>query len=308
MTFKTISIKNIKEIKTYLDRAGNRGCTFTAGNILIWGEELPLTYTVLMDVLVFCTLSDKDAVYHISRYTEKFPDILDMLSEDAGRLGKRAVFADLSREMAEELSNCRPGEYLLEYDRDGSDYVYEVQALANLRGKRYHKKKNHVNRFLKNHRFLYEEITPENRQECLDMAEEWMASRQADASLLEEKKAIRRAFRYYDQLMFTGGLLRVDGRVMAFTLGERATEDTFVTHFEKALDGIPELYAVMNQQFAKNQLGGYQYVNREEDLGLPGLRKAKTSYHPAFLVEKYRAVPRAGLCENAAGSRQERIA
>lgn len=296
MTFKEISMNNMEEIKRYLRSSGNRGCTFTAGNILIWGEELPLTYTVSEGVLVFRTLLEQEAVYHISRYTEAFPEIIRQMEENARELKKQTVFSELSREMAEAFCDSCPGNFVVEYDRDGSDYVYEVQALANLSGKRYHKKKNHVNRFLKNYEFIYEPITVENRRECLEMTEKWMAAREPDDSLLEEKKAIGRAFRYYDKLGFEGGLLRVDGKVMAFTLGERATDDTFVTHFEKALDEIPELYAVMNQQFAKNQLQAYTYVNREEDLGLPGLRKAKTSYHPAFMVEKYRAVPQAECC------------
>ncbi|MDO4272556.1 MAG: phosphatidylglycerol lysyltransferase domain-containing protein [Eubacteriales bacterium] len=282
-------MENLQEMKKYLSKSGNRGCNYSVGNIIIWSQDLNLTYTIVEETIVFRTVTEDQAIYHVAEYNEYFPEIIQKLSEDARNLKKEMLFADLSAEMKEALEESYPEIFQLEYDRDGSDYVYETADLCNLSGKRYHKKKNHVNRFKKLHDFTYETITPENKQECLDMAAKWRESREMNPSLEAEKKAIELAFQYYEELGFQGGLIRVDGQVMAFTLGEQVTEDTFVTHFEKALDTIPELYAVINQQFAQNQLQCYRYVNREEDLGLEGLRKAKTSYHPAFMVDKYKA-------------------
>lgn len=289
MRFQEISEKSREEMKKYLEKAKNRGCNYTVGNILIWGADLPITYGIVADVIVFRTLLEKEVVYHIAEYTDDFSYIIQKLSEDARKLEKNMVFADLSREMIQALEEEYPGLFQEEFDRDGSDYVYETAALASLGGKKYHKKKNHVNRFKKNYHFTYEPITKENIRECMDMAEEWRNRREMNSSLLAEARALERAFASYEEFQFQGGLLRVEGKVMAFTFGEQATEDTFVTHFEKALDEIPELYAVINQQFAQHALAGYTYVNREEDLGVEGLRKAKTSYHPVFLVEKYKA-------------------
>lgn len=289
MQFKKVAMEHMKEMKKYLNRSGNRGCNYSVGNIIIWGEDLDLSYAIIADSIVFRTISGEQAIYHIAEYTADFPYVIQQLTEDARRLQKSVRFADLSKKMTEALEEAYPSVFRTEFDRDGSDYVYEVRALASLSGKKYHKKKNHVNRFKKNYEFSYEELTAENIPECIEMAEKWRNSREMNDSLRAEAKALERAFQYYEELGFTGGILRVEGRVAAFTFGEAVTEDTFVTHFEKALDDIPELYAVMNQQFAEHALGTYQYVNREEDLGVEGLRKAKTSYHPVFLVEKYRA-------------------
>ncbi len=273
MQFKKVSMEHMAEIKKYLNQSGNRGCNYSVGNIIIWGEDLDLSYTVIGDSIVFRTITGEQAIYHIAEYTTDFPYVIQQLTEDAGSLQKSVRFADLSREMADALEEAYPSVYRTEFDRDGSDYVYEVNALASLSGKKYHKKKNHVNRFKKNYAFTYEELTAENIPECIQMAEKWRESREMNDSLRAEARALERAFRYYEELGFKGGVLRVEGRVAAFTFGEAVTEDTFVTHFEKALDDIPELYAVMNQQFAEHALAAYQYVNREEDLGVEGLRK-----------------------------------
>ncbi|MDO4336974.1 MAG: phosphatidylglycerol lysyltransferase domain-containing protein [Eubacteriales bacterium] len=289
MQFQKITMDHYDEIKNYLWKSKNRGCNFSAGNIIIWGSDLDISYGIVDNVIVFRTLMGTEAVYHIAEYTEDFPQIIQKLSEDARGLGVKMQLADLNKEMAEALEEYYPSLFQAEYDRDGSDYVYEVQALAELRGKKYQKKKNHVNRFKRNYEFTYETLNRENIPECIEMAEKWREGREMNSSLEAEKKALENAFRYYEPLGFQGGLLRVNGEVMAFTLGEAVTEDTFVTHFEKALDSIPELYAMINQQFAMNQLRGFRYVNREEDLGVEGLRKAKTSYHPVFMVEEYRA-------------------
>lgn len=289
MQFKEISIKNLPEMKAYLKKAGNPGCNYSAGNLIIWGADLDISYTIAEGTIVFRTLEEEKAIYHIAGYTDTFALLIRQLTEDAASLRRHAYFADLSREMAEALEEAYPDLFRFRFNRDGSDYVYEVSALASLSGKKYHKKKNHVNRFKKSQRFVYEPLTLENIPECRKMAEEWREGKEMNASLEAEARALERAFQYYEELGFTGGLLRVDGKVAAFTLGEALSGEMFVTHFEKALDYIPELYAVINQQFAEHALSGYHYVNREEDLGVEGLRKAKTSYHPVFMVEKYGA-------------------
>lgn len=295
-------MENYKEMKIYLKKSGNRDCNFSAGNIIIWGQGRKIAYTIVHEVIVFRTLEEKTALYHVAEFNERFPEIVCMLAEDAKDLNREMHLASLTKEMAQALEEYYPDCFHLEFDRDGCDYVYETQQLAELKGKKYHKKKNHVNKFLKSFDFSYEEITEKNREECLEMAARWREGREMTPSLQEETRALELAFRHYEELGFSGGLLRVNGEVMAFTLGESVTEDTFVTHFEKALDSIPQLYAAMNQQFADKCLRAYRYVNREEDLGLEGLRKAKESYHPTFMVEKYKAVQSA-QCKKHAISR-----
>ena len=181
-----------------------------------------------------------------------------------------------------------PGVEVL-FDRDSSDYVYLTENLIQLSGNRYHSPKNHVNRFKKKASWEDLPLTPELVNECLNLQEDWCRLRQCDESpsLLNEEQAILEAFRHIDLLSYRGSVIRFRGKVEAFTLGELLNPDTVVIHLEKANPEIQGLYALINQQFLENEWSRVPYVNREQDLGEPGLRKAKESYHPEFLVEKF---------------------
>jgi hypothetical protein len=174
-------------------------------------------------------------------------------------------------------------------DRDNSDYVYLTENLIRLSGNRYHSAKNHVNRLKKKGGWEYLPLTPELVDQCLNLQEDWCRLRQCDESpsLLNEEQAILEAFRHIDLLSYRGSVIRMEDKVEAFTLGERLNPDTVVIHVEKANPEIPGLYALTNQQFLEKEWSDTRYVNREQDLGEPGLRKAKESYHPEFMVEKF---------------------
>ncbi|MFY9272906.1 MAG: phosphatidylglycerol lysyltransferase domain-containing protein, partial [Thermacetogeniaceae bacterium] len=176
--------------------------------------------------------------------------------------------------------------------RDSFDYVYLLEDLAALTGKKYRGKRNHVNYFMKNYNWSFEQISPENLAECWEMNLEWckINNCMCDIQLASEFCAVRRCFDYFDQLELEGGLLRADGKVVAFTIGEKLNSDTYDTHIEKAFSGIKGAYQTINQQFAKfiqQKHPEIIYVNREEDMGRAGLRKAKLSYHPVRMEEKY---------------------
>ena len=176
----------------------------------------------------------------------------------------------------------------MEFDRDIADYIYETQALIELKGRKYHGKKNHINKFSKMYDWSYEAITPENTQECLDMLKKWKAQNCATEDLEKHAEICvsEASLREREFLGLTGGLLRVDGQVVAFTVGEQIHPDTFCVHIEKAFADIKGAYSMINQQFLIHEAADCKYVNREDDVGDPGLRKAKLSYHPAFLEEK----------------------
>ena len=123
------------------------------------------------------------------------------------------------------------------------------------------------------------------------MSRQWLENNKTDSheDLINELKIIEAIFESYEELGFVGGLLRVDGKVIAYTMGEELNDEAFCVHFEKAFPDIRGAYAMINQQFVENELSGYKYIDREDDVGLENLRKAKLSYHPAFLFEKYEA-------------------
>jgi uncharacterized protein len=179
-------------------------------------------------------------------------------------------------------------------DRDNSDYVYLAQNLIQLSGNKYHGKKNHVNRFVKNHLFEYRPLDAPLAKLFLDLQDSWCEYRscEEDPALAAENKAVIEALRHFNILRFQGGAILTDGKVEAFALGEMLNSDTAVIHIEKANPEIPGLYAAINQLYCKETWSHVKYVNREQDLGLEGLRKAKLSYHPAYLVEKFTLTPK----------------
>lgn len=175
-------------------------------------------------------------------------------------------------------------------NRDDAEYVYDREALANLSGKRYHGKRNHIKRFMDND-WSYEAINEQNIEECVLMQREWCRQNgcASDDDKIDEGCAAMLALRNFFLLGFKGGLLRQNGKVVAYTIGEPVGNATFAVHFEKALADIQGAYPAINQLFVQSEMKGFRYVNREEDTGSEGLRKAKLSYHPAFLLEKYTA-------------------
>ena len=176
----------------------------------------------------------------------------------------------------------------VEDDRAVSDYVYRAADLIELPGKRYDAKRNWVRRCLAAHDCRYERIAGPVLSECAAYMDEWCLDRECeeDADLCAEASAVREAFASWEALGLHGGAVRVDGRIRGFAVGEPLSPTMGVQHFEKADSKIPGLYQVVNQWFTREEFSGAEWVNREEDLGNPGLRKAKQSYHPARLVKK----------------------
>ena len=191
--------------------------------------------------------------------------------------------------MFDMIDKLYPGQFQVNYFRESADYVYSVGNLAALAGKKYHGKKNHVNKFKKTYeKWGYESINSENILECIEMVKEWGIENDCynDISRAEEICVMIKGLRQMKELSLKGGLIRIGKKVVAVTLGEPISDNMFVIHFEKAFADIQGAYPMINQQFIIHELMDYQYVNREEDMGLMGLRKAKESYNPEFMVEK----------------------
>lgn len=178
-------------------------------------------------------------------------------------------------------------------DRDQSDYVYASQDLIQLKGNRFHRKKNHLNKFLKSQPHEYRPLDESLVRAVLEMQEAWCTLRECaeDPGLGAEDRAIHEALCHFGQLDYQGGAILIAGQVEAFSLGEPLNPDTVVIHIEKANPDIPGLYAAINQQFAEHAWADYAWINREQDLGLLGLRQAKLSYNPHHLVDKYELTP-----------------
>lgn len=291
--FKRIRIEDIDILRKYTLKARNRSCEFAIINVLYWNDTDVLKYAIIDDILVYRAVDNKDAVYSPLEFPENLVDFMAKIQKDAQTIGERLILNNLTERMIRRMEREFVGEFDFGFNRNGSDYIYSVSELSTLSGSKFHGKKNHLNKFLKNYDFVYEEISRDNIEDCRIMKNKWGERKAAEEkmeTLDRELEVIDEVFDKFDIFDIKGGLIRIDGEVVAFTLGEAVSEDTFVTHFEKAYDDIPGLYQAINQQFAANTISDFVYVNREDDMGEEGLRKAKLSYKPVMMSDKYLAV------------------
>jgi hypothetical protein len=223
--------------------------------------------------------------------------------------GDRAMALDSLFQVLEEMTTnmqiCRVSEAFVEnhvdrsvyrarLDEDNSDYVYRAEDLINLSGNKFHRKKNHLNRFRKNYDFEYLPMDKELVKDFLELQEDWCQMRECveNPALLSEDYAIREALKLFGDLDYKGGAVVIGSKVEAFSIGEPLNNETAVIHFEKANPDIPGLYAAINNLFCRHAWSEMEYINREQDLGIPGLRKAKRSYNPHHMSHKYIITPK----------------
>lgn len=291
LDFRRAELSDKEWLTEILVKNSSGGCEYTFGNIFVWSPAYDTRIAVCNGFLV--TKSNYgEPTYCFPAGNGDLKKCMNELISDSKQCGHKAAFFGLTQKNVDELNEIFPGKFDFFEDRDFFDYVYLTKSLAKLTGKKYHAKRNHISAFEREHNWSYEEINKNNIDECASMNDEWDKQRNPDKSeeLNEEHLALKRMFENYFDLDFTGGLIRADGKVVAFTVGERLNENTFCTHFEKAYADIRGAYPIINREFAKNSLQKYKFVNREDDVGEEGLRKAKLSYHPEYLLVKYTAV------------------
>ncbi|MBN2852746.1 MAG: DUF2156 domain-containing protein [Clostridia bacterium] len=174
-------------------------------------------------------------------------------------------------------------------DENRHEYVYLSENLAYLEGKKYHKKRNHISNFKKNYDYEYQKIDSSNFSEVTGFLEKWYAERMDSmtAELKHEKQALLNFIEFIDKINYKAAIIKVNNEVAAFTAGEIIADDMAVIYFEKATEQYKSVYPVINNEFILNEFIGIKYINRQEDLGIEGLRRAKKSYYPEFLVKNY---------------------
>jgi uncharacterized protein len=207
-------------------------------------------------------------------------------------LGKGARLTRVPAQLAAIWQDALGPRLTLTPAREHFDYVYSVPELIELKGNKLHKKKNLLSQFLKSYEHEYAALCPEIVEEALALQVLWSQWRDSEPTdtLSAENRAIFRVMQAWDELPgLFGGAIRVEGRMIAYTVAEVLDASSVVIHFEKGMPGYKGVYQAINQMFLSNQASGYAYVNREQDLGDEYLRKAKMSYNPAFLLEKFTA-------------------
>ena len=179
-----------------------------------------------------------------------------------------------------------PGKLLFSEARDQFDYIYKTETLATLPGRKFHAKRNHISRFRSLYTYEYHALTENNKNVCLEIMAECKTPNETNTQHDEEQKAIEYALEYFDTFDLFGGYIEISGKPVAFTISEYLNNSEVIVHFEKALKEYNGVYAVINQEFAKSILGRSEFINREEDLGIDGLRQSKLSDYPDILLKK----------------------
>ena len=286
-------IQNKTILDYYLKYNYYPGCELSAANNILWGKYYQSYFFIVEDMLVFCRSKDgtADNITAVSfpigekNHQQAFDILVNYFNEHERDFNMFLV----QPEAFEKIEEWYPGKFEIKYNRDDADYLYERKTLVSLAGKKLHGKRNHINRFLEMHPdYDYELIDSGNYRECIEFAVEWENNNneEKDPGKTYERDIIEYALNNMTELGLKGALIKIDGKVVAFTIGEPLTKDTFVIHFEKAKSEVQGAYPMINKEFAKRELDRYKYINREEDMGIPGLRHAKTSYQPIKLVEK----------------------
>lgn len=288
-----ITLKDREIIQPYYRFEQPKDCEYSFCNNYLWGPFYGLRYAIVEDMLVF--LTDEDG-YSVTMPLAKdeasagnVKQALLQLEAFFEEVGQEFHMHLVTHEKFRLLESLFPGKYQITFNRDDADYIYEVPKMISLAGKKLHGKRNHIHRFKANNPdWSYEELKKENVEECLQMAEQWKKENLCETrgeKHLEYCVTIK-ALNQFQELGLKGGVLWDGNRVVAFTLGEELNSQMFVVHIEKAFANVQGAYPMINQQFLEHEAYHYDFVNREEDVGEEGLRKAKLSYYPAFLQDK----------------------
>lgn len=293
MQFFDIDISAKETIKSFFNAQRVEASDMLFGNLYIWHFSRTIRYAITHDCLVVLTKFPN----------ESYPFIFYPLGS-GDRKGAIAAMQEyfldnqmpfsirsLETDQSAELAQFFPNAFEITPNRDRFDYIYNVNELIALVGRTLHKKKNHLNRFFNLYPdFAYERVDSSNAMEVLEAYSAWFELGEKTDGLKNEMLGIKATLQNFSALDMKGGIIRIDGKIAAFSLGEQINADSVVIHIEKGNTFYAGIYQAINQQFLKNEWAHLRFVNREEDLGIEGLRKAKMSYKPARFVEKSTAI------------------
>jgi hypothetical protein len=297
MEFSDITLNSKTLFDSYIRRKNPQISEMTFTNFFAWRYYYKFRYKVIAGLLCIIAapvMIEPFAMMPIGDINEdNFAAAYEELKAYFAERGWKFCFRKLTHDDLKHFGKFISSEERVVYDRDNSDYLYNTEDLINLRGKRYDGKRNHINKFKKQHEFEYVPLECSLLDECSRIMEEWCKEKNCNCQEGDycERNANLELLRNFRTLGCKGALIKVDGAFEAFTVGEMLNDNTAVIHIEKAKSTIDGLFTLINQQFVQHEWSGTAYVNREQDLGLEGMRKAKLSYHPVSIVDKFTVYP-----------------
>ncbi len=289
ITFKDITLEDKEAITSITMNSERKNCDLSFSNLCSWRFMYDTKFAIVDGFLLFKFYMNNQLAYMMPVGEGDLKKILEAIIDDAASEGESFLMYGVCNNMKDEIEKLMPGKFCFSSNRDYVDYIYLRTDLAELKGKKFQPKRNHANKFYKTYTdYEYMPITADRISECLRLEEEWCKANDCGQQngLGNERKSLTYALNHFDELGLTGGILYVNGKIAAFTFGMPINHETFGVHVEKADTLIEGAYNIINQEFAKHIPKQFVYLNREEDLGIEGLRKAKLSYQPTILLEK----------------------
>jgi len=297
LEFQPVRMEDKAVIDSYFKPPAFECSELTFTNIIIWGQDNKIQWAESGDALyVRLQFSPKQSPFLFPPVPKDFScdytRVLDTALAYFDSIGVEPRFRSVSGPFVELFRQSAPLFSLIP-DRDTADYVYSAEDLITLKGRKFHAKRNHINQFSSQYAFTYAPLTSEKAGDCMQLYMSWLQEKDVnEPGIMGEMKAIAFLLPNMERLGVAGGCIYVGEKLVAFSLGEQVREDMAIIHIEKADPSYPGLFTVINQQFAEHAWSKMRYINREEDMGIPGMRKAKESYQPVKMIEKFDAVRR----------------
>lgn len=295
LDFKIITKDDIETISSYFDLRSNKTCDSVFLDIYLWKNFYNVKFCIDNDTLFFTMIIDNITFACMPFCTsENLSSSFEVLKNHFNNIGEKLQIY-LSDEDSINLLNLNENEFKISEIFDARDYLYSANSLKELSGKKLRKKKNHINFFLREYdgRVLYKTLICKNAKEIWEFLQQWEHEKDSDKAdqLRGELNGIKDILENCNKLKVTMAGIFIDDKLEAFTIGSlNKVENMAIIHIEKAANNIRGLYPYINQQFIINAFPDVTLINREDDIGLEGLRKAKLSYEPIDFARKYRII------------------
>lgn len=293
--FKDIEIDCKNILDKYFDLVDYEACEYCFTTLYMWKDLYNTKYYVEDDfAIVAGEYENKGFIILPLAKKENMNKAFDFIIKNFEKEHKQIHLKAINKEVVEYLQRVYGDRFEYIEERNNFDYIYDGESLRTLAGRKNQKKRNHLNSFVKEYgdRVEYKKLEEADFDECINLLKEWSKDKEESIELDSEFKAIKRIFKHYEKLKDTLKIsgIYIDSKLEAFSIGEMLNDNMAVIHVEKANADIRGLYPYINQQFLLNEFSDVEFVNREEDLGIEGLRKAKLSYHPVKFAEKYTVI------------------
>lgn len=290
LNFSKISKSQINTFKKYYDYSNALGCDLNLVNAYLWRDEFNIKFAVYDDTLIKAYFNDDGSIWGYCMPSGKnVKGALEEIFADSYERGRKPLLLMLTNGQRAVLETMYPSKFSFVRSPENQDYIYLSEDLATLAGKKFHAKRNHISKFYRTYsNTRFEVIHGSNIKDALTVVHGWCNENGIYEADNYEVRAINEAFENMESFNMSGAVLYVEDKPVAMALGSEISQNVYDVNFEKALREYDGVYAVINNEFAKT-LTKYKYINREEDMGLEGLRKAKLSYNPVIILDRYNA-------------------